>query len=209
MPVITHETLERLMLENREIWQQAWNRTVGRNTVLELDRSLRNMVLHLGYTPVECGDGLSRVIKTDRQLIAEMTAKLNNAARVPDNRLSVYQLAHLGLARAIARDFSKTGPVDAAVIPPASDAVERTAGVYEFGPAAIRIHVDMLNIASDMVSVMVHELGHHRAYIRTGSQERAGDLTRDHAEAMEEVAAIIFRSVVEGQYDEYLKKVSW
>ncbi len=210
---ITHVPYVNLMIENQRIWQQAWNRAVGKNTVLQLNARLTSMVQHLGYTSVVVEWGVretfGKVIKTDEVLINEMASKLSQTVTIPDNKLTGKQLAHLELARAIAVSFSKVGPVDAAVIPPASDAVERTAGVYEFGPAAIRIHVDMLNIASDMVSVMVHELGHHRAYIRTGSQERAGDLTRDHAEAMEEVAAIIFRSVVEGQYDEYLKKVSW
>jgi len=87
--------------------------------------------------------------------------------------------------------------------------VERTAGLYEYGTAMIKIAVDMLEGAQKTVAVMVHELGHHVAFKQTGSIEQSGDLTPGHARAMEEVAGRIFQSLHGGAYDDELQNVTW
>ncbi|MGQ9545932.1 MAG: hypothetical protein ACUVTR_02035 [Dehalococcoidia bacterium] len=204
---------EDIMYENARYWKEAWVRAVGKNTVLQLDRNLDRMVNHLGYESVSVQYGLqdafARVIKTDKELVREMASRLAQAEIIDGHQLTPPQLAHLNLARAIAGTFSATGPVDAAVIPPASDAVQRTAGLYEFETAAIKIHVEMLKSASKTVEVMVHELGHHVAYQRTGDKALAGDLTVAHASAMEFVAGEIFRNLSQGRYNDVLTKVTW
>jgi hypothetical protein len=170
------------------------------------------MVTHLGYRSITLPNQARaqfNSIKTDERLVREMAERLAMATTVPDNRLTPTQLAHLELARAIAGDCWHTGMVSAAMIPPASDMVSRTAGLYDFGTGAIKIHVDMLNSAQDTVGVMDHELGHHVAFLRTQNQEQASDLTKAHSEAMEFVAGRIFKKLGQGEYDEYLKKVTW
>jgi len=138
-----------------------------------------------------------------------MSDRLDQAQRVPDDQLTSKQLNHLVLARHIAEGFKDIGPVNAGMIPPASDMVSRTAGLYEFDTGMIKISVDMLENARMTVGVMVHELGHHVAYKRTGSKEKAGDLQPAHADAMEEVAGRIVRGVAEGDYDVELKYAVW
>jgi predicted SprT family Zn-dependent metalloprotease len=87
--------------------------------------------------------------------------------------------------------------------------VARTSGVYEFDTATIKIHTEELATAQHTVGVVVHELAHHVAYQVTKSKEKAGDLTRDHADAMEVVAGLIFRRLAQGKYDELLNDVTW
>jgi len=201
-----------IMEDNTRLWQQAWDRVVGKDAVLRQDDRLDSMVTHLGYRAVSVQWGvreaLGMVIKTDKELVGEMTARLSGAEVIPDRQLIPQQLANLELARAIAKDFA-VGLVSAAIIPPASDMIGRTAGIYEFGTAIIKIHAEMLHKAGDTVGVMVHELGHHTAYMRTNSKEAAGDLTPEHAKSMEYVSGRIFFKLSQGKYDEYLKRVVW
>jgi hypothetical protein len=203
---------EEIMQDNAKLWQEAWNRTVGKDTVLRQDGGLDSMVTHLGYRSVSAQWGvreaLGNVIKTDKELVREMTERLSDAETIPDKQLIPQQLANLELARAIAKDFS-AGLVSAAIIPPASDMIGRTAGIYEFDTHAIKVHAEMLHKAGDTIGVMVHELGHHMAYMRTHSKEAAGDLTPEHAKSMEYVSGRIFFKLSQGVYDEYLKRVAW
>jgi hypothetical protein len=192
--------------------EKVWNSRMGGGAVLRTDRRLDSMVTHLGYRSITLPNQARAQfssIKTDQRLVREMAERLAMATTVPDNQLTPTQLAHLELARAIAGDCWHTGMVSAAMIPPASDMVSRTAGLYDFGTGAIKIHVDMLNSAQDTVGVMDHELGHHVAFLRTQNQEQASDLTKAHSEAMEFVASRIFKKLGQGEYDEYLKKVTW
>lgn len=202
-----------IMQDNASLWQQAWDRAVGQGTVVRTSDRLDSMVTHLGYQSVSVEwsvrDELSDVIKTDIKLVKEMSERLSEADVIPDRQLTPKQLAHLELARAIAQDFGPVGTITAAIIPPASDMVARTAGLYEFDTGNIKINSEMLQFASETVGVMVHELGHHIAYKRLMSKELAGDLTTGHADAMEYVSGRIFQKLAEGKYDEPLKKSTW
>lgn len=202
-----------IMLVNAPFWQQAWERAVGEATVVRTSDRLDSMVIHLGYQPVSVEwsvkDQFSNVIKTDKELIREMSERLSEADVIPDRELTSNQLAHLELARAIAEDFGQVGTIKAAIIPPASDMVARTAGFYEFDTGNIKISSEMLQSASETVGVMVHELGHHMAYKRLGSKELAGDLTTGHTDAMEYSSGRIFQKLAQGNYDEPLKKSTW
>ena len=202
-----------LMIDNAPFWQQAWERAVGEAKVVRTNDRLDSMVIHLGYQSVSVEwsvkDQFSNVIKTDKELIREMSERLSEADVIPDRELTSNQLAHLELARAIAEDFGQVGTIKAAIIPPASDMVARTAGFYEFDTGNIKISSEMLQSASETVGVMVHELGHHMAYKRLGSKELAGDLTTGHTDAMEYSSGRIFQKLAQGNYDEPLKKSTW
>jgi len=202
-----------MMYTNRHYWQQAWDATVGKRKVLQTDRTLDSMVTHLGYEsqPMQSGvrEGLKNAIKTDADVVQEMSERLDEAERIPDHKLPTRHLASLKLARAIAADFRNMGPVHAGMIPPASDMVMRTAGLYEFGTGMIKISADILDSAQKTVAVMVHELAHHVAFKQTLSIEQASDLTPAHALAMEEVAGRVFHALHNGAYDEELELVSW
>lgn len=214
---ISNKLYETIMMDNANAWQAAWERVVGRDMVLRTDPRLDSMVIHLGYGSVSVYYSVRRalgyVIKSDKELIDEMAERLSEAEAIPDRDLTPRQLAHLNLARAIAEDFTTKGQVLAAIIPPASDMVSRTAGLYEFGTGIIKIHGTMLHSADDTVGVMVHEIGHHVAYTRAADRpdamEKAADLTPEHSAAMEYVAGKIFRKVSEGNYDEQLKDATW
>jgi len=199
---------------NAPKWQKAWDEVIGKNKVMETNTRLTNMVKHLGYESQQVSPhamhGIQLVIKTDETLVREMSDRLDQAQRVPDDQLTSKQLNHLVLARHIAEGFREIGPVNAGIIPPASDMVERTAGLYEFDTGMIKINVDMLESAQKTVGVMVHELGHHVAYLNTSrDKEKAGDLQPAHAHAMEEVAGRIFKGLVRGDYDVELKYAVW
>jgi len=210
---VTKERYDKAMVYNMHLWQQAWNDSIGKNWVLETTTGLTNLVKHLGYESQRVSGnvlpGLRLVIKTDEAIVREMADRLDEAERIPDHKLTERQLNHLNLARRIAEEFRSVGPVNAGIIPPASDMVARTAGLYEFGTAMIKIHVDMLESAQTTVGVMVHELGHHVAYKNTGSKEMAADLQPAHAEAMEDVAGRIFKMLVKGDYDDLLEWAVW
>jgi len=180
-----------------------------RGVVLQTDSKLDNMTNHLGYVSLKVEPSSPLPIKTDKQLIQEMVNKLAQTEIIPDHNLTRRERNHLELARALARSFQGVGLVSAAMIPPASDMVIRTAGTYEFGSGKINIDRPELEHASTTVAVMDHELGHHVAYQRTSSTEAAEDLTPDHARAMEYVTAIIVRNLAAGKYDEQLKDVIW
>jgi hypothetical protein len=202
-----------IMAENQNLWRQAWDKVMGKNAVIATADYLTPMVTHLEYRSVGVQwfvrGVLESIIKTDAVLIGEMGERLREANDIPDKDLTPGQLAHLKLARALAADFSQVGPIKAAIIPPASDMVARTAGVYEFDTATIKIHTEELGTGEHTVGVMVHELGHHISYQRTRSKEQAGDLTKAHADAMEFVVGRISHNLAEGRYDDILKDVTW
>ena len=202
-----------IMVENRELWRQAWAKVKGKDAVILTADYLTPMVTHLEYRSVGVQwlvrNALENVIKTDAVLIGEMGERLREANDIPDKDLTPGQMAHLKLARALAMDFSQVGLIKASIIPPASDMVARTAGVYEFDTATIKIHTAELDTGEHTVGVMVHELAHHVAYQRTRSKEQAGDLTKAHADAMEFVAGRISHNLAEGRYDDILKDVIW
>lgn len=204
---------------NKATWQQAWNEVVGKNKVVHTDSRYDSMVQHLGYVSQSivprARTGVGLVIKTDQELIQEMSERLDKAQRVADSSLTETQFTHLKLARLMAEEYHRIGKVYAAIIPPASDFSGRTAGLYEFDTANIKISPEMLDRVRTTVEVMVHELGHHQAY--TGAIYRgdddpkstAGDLTRGHANAMEKVAGDVFLELHHGKYDKVLTDVNW
>jgi hypothetical protein len=203
-------SLATLVQKNPGLWERAWEKTVGKGAVIRTNDRLDSMVKHLGYesVPVEflIRDQLSEVIKTDKQLVREMAERLSRADTISDSELTFRQLAHLNLARAIAVGIGQLGSIKAAIIPPASLMVGRTAGLYEFDTANIKISAEILQYAGETVGVMVHEGAHHVAY---RSKEEAGDLTPGHADAMEFVAGHIFSRLEQGKLDEYLKECVW
>lgn len=206
-------SLATLVQKNPGLWERAWEKTVGKGAVIRTNYRLDSMVKHLGYesVPVEflIRDQLSEVIKTDKQLVREMAERLSRADTISDSELTFRQRAHLNLARAIAVGIGQLGSIKAAIIPPASLMVGRTAGLYEFDTANIKISAEILQYAGETVGVMVHEGAHHVAYVRTRSKEEAGDLTPGHADAMEFVAGAIFTKLGDGNLDEQLKNCVW
>ena len=199
------------MKANRASWQRAWDKVVGEGVILTTEPRYSGMVQHLGYRSQaivsNCRYALGTVLKTDKELIDEMAERLDEAERVSDDMLNPYQLASLKLARRIARDYPKIGPVNAGIIPPASDRIDRTAGLYEFSSGMIKISTDILESAHKTVAVVIHELGHHEAYRETNFTdiEKASDLSKGHVQAMEDVTANVFYSLAQGNYDAELK----
>ncbi len=204
-----------LMVQSKSQWNTAWKNVHGQFAVLRTESRYDGMVKHLGYTSAEVNyrarNALQLVIKTDRNLMDEMADRLSETQRTPDSALTERQLANLQLARAIADMYPQAGPVYAAVIPPPSDAMERTAGLYEFGTGIIKIHVDQLQHTGQTVAVVIHELGHHQAYANVGfdpdRQEKAYDLTPLHTRSMEEVSADVTDGIIGGRFDKQLKNV--
>jgi|GEM_PF-637172 len=211
----TGTTYTQFMREHKELWQRAWSELLGKAAVLRTEPRYDGMVQHLGHKsyPVQSNvrDGFAMVIKSDTDLMKEMAERLDQAKRVHDDHLSDKQRAHLMLARRIASDFRGIGPINAGHIPAASDMMSRTAGLYEFGTGMIKIDLEQLEGAQKTVGVMIHELGHHVAYMHTRDIERSSDLTKAHAEAMEEVAGQVAQRIANGNYDRELADpdLSW
>jgi len=163
-------------------------------------------VEHLGYHSVSLSDDeislLERKVPTDIEVINESQSRLRETKIIPDDQLSPLQLAHLNLARAIARGVGCVPPagIHVAVIPPASARV-RTAGLYGTKTGALYLSIDMLSKGRDAFDTLVHELGHHLQY--TGSGE-AEDLTPNHAESMKNIAEKLIQGLNSGDYDKLL-----
>ena len=192
-------------------WQTAWKKVAGPDAVIRTVSRWDGMVKHLGYMSVglQWGvkDALSEVIMTDRALIQESQERLREAEIVPDHRLTPKALAHLNLARKIASHFH-VERVHAAVIPPASERV-RTAGLYDHVAEQILLHLETLESAMKTLDAIIHELGHHQAYKRTGDIKMAEDLTPLHSEKMTEVAAYVISATATRQFDEEFKGAEW
>jgi len=203
-----------IMLENAQFWRKAWQNAVGSNVVMRTTDRWDSMVKHIGYTSVNLYYGvrnaLKGVIDDDEMLVAKSQESLKGVKIVPDNDLTPRALAHLTLARIITKSFVTIDPpeIKAAIIPPASDRA-RTQGMYELETNRIYIALDRLERFRNTIDVLVHELGHHVAYIQTQSRIQMEDLQPAHSDAMTFVAAGIFRRVAEKEYDPYLKDVVW
>jgi len=200
-----------LLQESAPAWQKAWHKVAGVNAVIRTTDRWDGMVKHLGYTSVSLQwgvkDALSRVIANDGALIQESQERLRETKIVPDDKLTPTAMTHLELARAIATWFG-VHKVYASIIPPASDRV-RTAGLYDHALEEIILHLETLESAKRTVDAVIHELGHHRAYKKTGDIKLAEDLQPAHSGAMTEVAARVVEMVVERRFDEYLKEAVW
>lgn len=216
---VTGKLYSEIMVDNKTSWQRAWAAVAGPHVVIATEARFTGMVQHLGYRSQGMSwnvrTGLSLVIKTDVDLMREMADRLEQAKRVPDSQLTERQLANLTLARRIAEDYDRVGEVNAGLIPPPSEGMDRTAGFYEFGTGLIKIHVDVLDSTSKTVAVVIHELGHHEAYRRTGfkpdRQDEAYDLTKGHTESIERVSELTFTRLMRGEYDDELRDpyISW
>ena len=168
-------------------------------------------VEHLGYHSVSLGDdeiaSLETKVPTDIEIINESQNRLRETKVIPDEQLTGTQLAHLNLARAIARGVGCIPPagIHAAAIPPASDRV-RTAGLYGTRTGALYLSIEMLSKGRDAFDTLVHELGHHRQYSSTGEAE---DLTPSHAEAMKSIADKLTQGLSSGEYDKLLRDIQY
>ncbi len=200
-----------LVQESAPAWQKAWHKVAGVNAVIRTTDRWDGMVKHLGYTPVSLQwgvkDALSTVITNDDALIQESQERLRETKALPDDKLTPKALAHLKLARAIATWFD-VHKVYASIIPPASDRV-RTAGLYDHALEEIILHLETLESGKRTVDAVIHELGHHKAYKKTGDIKLAEDLQPAHSGAMTEVAARVVEMVAAGRVDEYLKEAVW
>src|SRR4030042_782566 len=147
--------------------------------VIRTSKRYDKTVEHLGYNSVSLSDDeialLEKKGPTDIELIAESQKRLKETKVVPDDKLSPLQLAHLNLARAMAKQSGQAPPggIHAAIILPASDRV-KTAGLYGTRTGASYISIDILSQGRDVVYTFAHELGHHKQYTETGEAE---DLT--------------------------------
>ena len=70
----------------------------------------------------------------------------------------------------------------------------------------IYFNLEQLFLGRSTMDTLIHEMGHHRQYQKTGEAE---DLTPSHAEAMTYIAAQIVREITTGKFDALLKEVSW
>lgn len=208
-----------IMIANRASWQEAWRKVVGNNYVLRTTTRWDGMVKHLGYgsQSVQWGvaPALEETILTDGGLVKDSQDRLRETEVVPDHRLPARALVHLNMARKIATWFHGISNVVAAVIPPASDRI-RTAGLYTPMTAEIVLHLETLGTARDTVNAMVHEIGHHIAYIRTGdlpidpgTAPPWEDLQPAHTEGMTYAASVIVQYVGAYHLDAELKEATW
>jgi len=196
--------------ENASVWKEAWQLNFGMDAVIRTNERWDNMVKHLGYTPHSVAwmarDTLSQAITTDKDIIEASAERLREAEVIPENSLSLRQLAHLRLAREIVRQVTPdmTGvdvrAVHAAIIPPASDRV-RTAGMYSRATEEIYIDVSQLERGSPTVDTVIHELAHHTS--------GAEDLEERHSAHMTRIAGYVVQFTHAGKFDELMKGVTW
>ena len=85
----------------------------------------------------------------------------------------------------------------------------RTASLYDHTLEEIILHLETLESARRTVDAIIHELGHHRAYKKTGDIRLAEDLQPAHSEAMTYVAARVVEMVADRRLDPYLKEAVW
>jgi len=167
------------------------------------------MVKHLGYKSLSIGhDTMTRSIITDIELVRQSQERLRNAEIVPTHKLTPKTIAHLNLAREITKrvfPFSPPAGVHAAIIPPASDRV-RTAGLYSLTTSEVYIDMVQMPRLHNVIDTLVHELGHHRQFQRTGE---ADDLTPGHMEAMQYVAAEAVKIAALSELEHLFKEVTW
>ena len=185
---------------------------VPENAALRTNQELDRAVEHLGYQSVSLSEeevaGLEKPIPTDVELINESQRRLRRLKVIPDGQLNTRQLAHLNLARVLAQTICYRNPVSgvyAASIPPASDRV-RTVGTYGTKNKAGYIALDALDTGRITIDTLIHELGHHRQYLKTGEAE---DLEIEHAEAMTSIAGETVAIVATGKLDKLLVDVAW
>lgn len=193
-----------IMTENREIWMEAFKRVNGENAVMRTSDKWDTTVRHLGYEPVSVAywvDGaMSEVIRTDRNLIDDSQERLRDVEIVPDNKLDAREMAHLRLAREIAR--KESGPrrvkgVWAAIIPPASDRV-RTAGLYGTTTEEIYINMPQFIHARYVVDTTIHELAHHRSH-------GAEDGSEEHLKWVSQIAGAVVKDTAGKMFDDILQ----
>lgn len=194
------------------IWQNAWREIVGPDTVIRTSPRWDGMVKHLGYSSIDLPSGinslLSAGIPTDKDLVLESQEALRKTKIIPTTQLKEIFLVHLELAKALARQFDPKIKVYAAIIPPASDKT-RTAGLYDMETGEIMLSLETLELGRTTVDAMIHELGHHVAFIRTKDPVKAEDLQPAHSDAMTYVATMVFHLAADGIFDTHLKEVVW
>ena len=202
---VTGRDYSRFVEEQRPAWQEAWNRAAGSDAVIRTRDRLDGTVQHLGYRSITVThlvmDTLAQAITTDQDLVRESQERLREVQIVPDERLTLRQLAHLKLARDICGLlFHPIPAVHAALIPPASDRV-RTAGLYSRSLREIYIALEQLEHARTVVDTLIHEMAHHSSGAEDGDPLHNAEMTR--------VAAKVVEATARGQFDELLAEAIW
>jgi hypothetical protein len=199
---VTKERYTDTMKHNAAAWQKAWNHVHGDSSVIRTSDAYDAVVRHLGYEPkglqYAIRDALAQVIKTDTQLIHESQERLREVTVIDEGKLTPRQLAHLGLARAIADDVDRNhslGGLHAGVIPPASDRV-RTAGLYGRSTREIFIAVEQLNRGKSTIDTTIHELAHHTTGAEDGEELHNAEMTR--------IAGEVVSYTANRRYDKYI-----
>lgn len=214
-PTLPSHFLE-MVMENEELLEECgidelYPSTIEEGVVIRTSEKHDRAVEHLGYHSVSLGDdeiaSLERKVPTDIEIINESQRRLRETKVVADDQLSSLQLAHLNLARAIAKEVGciPPGGIYAAIIPPASDRV-RTAGLYGTKTGALYLSIDMLSKGRDTCDTLIHELGHHRQFSDAGEAE---DLIPGHAKAMKDIADKITQGLSSGEYDKLLVAIQY
>ena len=203
---LTGKSYADFVKENASVWREAWKKNFGDNAVIRTADRWNSTVKHLGYESHSVHwlvkDTLEQAILSDVALVKASQEKLREVQVIPDDKLTVRQMAQLKLARAIAdaMPFTKVSGVRAAIIPPASDRV-RTAGMYSRTTMEIYIALDQLERGRTTVDTVIHEIAHHTS--------GAEDLEVAHAEAMTRVASRVVEMTHGGQFDALMKEVTW
>lgn len=180
---VTHKPYAEMLKENASVWRQAWANNFHDNAVIRTDERWDATVKHLGYYSIsllyDVVSTISRVIKTDNDLIMESQERLREVQIIADKDLSPTQRVHLDLAREIAERIGgdpRIHGVHAAIIPPASDRV-RTAGMYGRTTQEVFISSEQLIRARDTVDTTVHEVAHHTSGAEDGEEAHTQELT--------------------------------
>ncbi len=192
-----------ILIDNREIWQSAWEKVHGADAVIRTNERWDGTVKHLGYKSVDIGyysrDALDDIIKTDKALVNESQDKLREVQIVPDEQLSPKALSSLKLARAlvdaVTHHWNSVNGVYAALIPPASDRV-RTAGLYSRVTMEIYIATDQLESGQQTVDTTIHEVAHHTS--------QAEDSEKEHYLEISRLSGIIVSKVSTGDFNKLI-----
>lgn len=214
---VTGKNYDETAKDNRAKWQEAFNKVYGQRAVLSTSSTWNNMIIHFGFSPVELVFGIQGfmgdILTTDTRVIRQHQADLRKTQIVPENQLSSVQWTNLYLARRIAKDFRKTSfgtplQVHAGIIP-RTEQMTRTTGMYDTSSQEIILAIEVLDRGRSTVDTLIHEIGHHLAYMETKDVKMCEDLTEYHAQAMTRAAAAVFKSAIEGNYDDLLREVNW
>ena len=165
--------------------------------VIRTDSKHDAMVKHLGYSSVD--DAPAGTMR-DIDLLQESQFRLSQVKVIPEVELSPKVRSNLELVRAIARDISPDIKVLPAEIPAASNRV-RTVGLYSKTRREIYSPPEQILMAKMIIFTTVHELSHHISGAIDGAPE--------HEREMDSIGNKVAARIAHGDYDKYLKDVTW